>query len=181
MRIFRNREDSLKFGMSFFFIIGSILGTLFCNFMTDDMKLGLTAVEHEIITTSSLTSLDFTTLLVRVLSKRVWILLLFFLISMTTVSLPITMAGCGYFGFSTATLLCTLTMSYGAKGLIQYLAMMFPQYLMYVPAMYVLLWWMPAYERRLTLLSAALLVALVFFGSCLETLVNPWFLALFKF
>lgn len=181
MRIFRNKEDGLKFRLSFFLIAGSILGTLFCNMMTDEMKLGLTVMEKSSVTVAALSKMDFTGLLVRILPKRLWTLGLVLLVAATPMASVLMMLVAGYCGFSNAVMVCSLTMGTGVLGIVRYLVLGFPQCLFYIPAAYLLLWWMPANEKHLTVLSVLFLIGLTALGAVVESLVNPWVIAIMPF
>ena len=176
MRLFRSREDSLRFGLSFFLILGAVLGSMFCNGMSEDMKKELQVLEQSMVTTATLSKIDATQLFMRVAVKRLTALLFAFLVSMTSVANVGTMLILTYLGFSAAVMVCALTMNAGLLGIWQYLLLVFPQCLLYVPAGYVILWWMPLKEKRLTVLSAIALVGLTALGALAESFVNPWFL-----
>lgn len=180
MRIFRNREDSLRFGLSFFLILGAVLGSVFCNGMNEAMKRELQILEQNLVTTAALSKVDFGQLFIRIAVKRMGALLFLFLVSATPASTAFIMMIMGYLGFSAAVIVCTLTMEAGIFGVFRYLALVFPQCLLYVPAGYVILWWMPVRGKKLTLLSGMALIAVTIVGAGAETLINPWFLAFWE-
>lgn len=180
MRIFRNREDSLKVGLSFFLIFGAVLGTVFCNGMDEAMKQELQVLEQSMITTATLAKVDFRQLFIRILMKRMSTVFFVFLVSMTSAATVFTMLAAGYLGFSAAVIVCTLTMDAGIFGVLRYLLLVFPQCLFYVPVGYVLLWWMPVNGKKLTIFSGAALTVVTIAGVAVESFVNPWFLAFFQ-
>lgn len=179
MRIFRDREDSLKFGLSFFLIFGAVLGSLFCNCMDTEMKAELYVAEQNLINRASLVRADFGTLFLRLLPRRLWQLILAFLISVTSISPILFLAAAGYLGFSAAVMVCSLTMSAGVLGIWKYILLIFPQGLFYVPAMYTVLWWMPLKKKHLTISSAIFLTIIVALGVFVEAYLNPWVLLLY--
>ena len=176
MRIMKTREDGLKIGLSFFLIFGSVLGTIFCNGMSVQMKAELQTVEQGMISAAKLAETDFLGLLLRIMPKRLGTLMLVFLISATQAAPILLMAAAGYFGFCSAALICPLTMNAGIMGVWKYFLLVFPQCMIYIPVMYLLLWWMPVNRKRLTALSAIALVGAVVLGAAAESLINPWFL-----
>lgn len=176
MRILKTREDSLKIGLSFFLILGSVLGSIVCNGMNTQMKTELHVVEQGMVSVATLVEADFPGLFLRILPKRLGTLMLVFLISATQAAPILLMAAAGYLGFCSAAMICPLTMGAGLLGLWKYLLLVFPQCLVYIPVAYVLVWWMPANRKRLTFLSATVLVAAVVLGAAAESLINPWFL-----
>lgn len=179
MRIFRNREDSLRFGLSFFLILGAVLGSIFCNGMDGAMKKELQVLEQSLVTTAMLSSVDFVRLFIRIAVKRTGALFFVFLLSATSAAAFFIMLIVCYLGFSAAVIICTLTMEAGILGVLRYFLLIFPQCLLYVPVGYVLLWWMPVKEKKLTVLSGAALMAVTIAGAAVESFINPWFLTLF--
>ena len=179
MKYVRSKEDSLKLGLSFFLLAGSVAGTIFCNRMTAEMKQELMILSQSSVTQAMLEEIDHFDLLIRILPRRIWILTVVMLAAATPVAGWCMRFVAGYAGFSNAVLLCALTMESGAKGLLRYVFLIFPQCLCYISVGYLILWWMPAKEKRFTATSILFLVTLVCVGGLLESLVNPRFLAWF--
>ena len=178
MRIFGNHEDSLKFGLSFFLVLGAVLGSLFCNGMDDEMKRELYVAEQSLVSHADLARVDFGELCFQILPRRLWQLAVMLLVSTTTFSYIWAMALVCYLGFSSAVMVSSLTMEAGIAGLWRYLLLIFPQCLVYIPVLYLLLWWMPIRKKRLTVLSSLALLFLVLLGVCAEVFLNPWLLIL---
>lgn len=178
MRIFKNKEDSLRFGLSLFLIAGSILGTVFCNWMTEDMKQELMIVKQSTasVTRAMISELDFEGLFLKILPKRIWTLTMVVLAAATPMAPWLMLLIAGYFGFSNAVMVSIWTMEKGIGGLLGYIVMIFPQCLCYIPITYLMLWWMPVKEKSLTLLSVLVLAGLTTVGAVLESFVNPWFM-----
>lgn len=179
MRIFGSREGSLRFGLSFFLILGAVLGSVFCNSMDGAMKKELQVLEQSLVTAAMLSTVDFVRLFTRVVVKRTGALFLLFLVSATPAATLFIMLIVSYLGFSAAVIICTLTMDMGVLGILRYFLLVFPQCLIYVPVGYILLWWMPVKGKKLTVLSGAALMAATVMGAAVESFVNPWFLAFF--
>ncbi len=179
MKYVRSKEDSLKLGLSFFLLAGSVAGTLFCNRMTAEMKQELMILSQSSVTQTMLEEINRYDLLLQILPRRIWILTIVMLAAATPIADWCMRFVAGYVGFSNAVLLCALTMEFGAKGLLRYILLIFPQCLCYIPTGYLLLWWMPMKEKQFTVLSILFIVILVCMGGLLESLVNPRFLAWF--
>lgn len=181
MRLFRSREDSLKFGLSFFLIAGSVCGSIFCNGISDAMKAELLVVEQHAVTAAALTDVDFSRLLVRLLWKRGGELAVLLLMFAVPAAEKLRMAVMGYLGFSMAVMICPLTMDGGVRGLLHYIGMNFPQGIFYLIIGYLILWWMPVEGKRLTVGAICVLAVILCLGVVAETYINPWLLAfLFK-
>lgn len=178
MGIFRSKEDSLTFGLSLFLIAGSILGSIFCNRMTYEMKTELHMIEQNFLAASFLSPGEVRQLFGRVLQKRLWTLTLVFLITAAPVSEILLMIAAGYLGFSIAAVVCLMTMYAGVWGLAQAVLLMVPQCLIYIPLTYILLWWMPVKGKKITVLSIAALTVLTILGVALESFINPWFVGM---
>lgn len=177
MKLLKNREDSLEAGLSFCLILGAFCGSLFCNAMSGDMKQKLTASGQSIVTASMLLEVDLWELFARVLIKRLQVLMLAFLISFTPAAIPLFLILSGLFGFSVSVMVCTLTMESGLWAIWKYALFIFPQCLFYLPVLYLLVWWLPVKNKRLTTVSMTALTVIVFLGAAAESFVNPWFLA----
>ena len=186
MKIFKSKEDSLKFGLSFFLISGSILGTLFCNGMAEETKQGMAAAfagggageQGTYILMKNLSQEDRIRLFFRVFTERMGTYLILLLMAATPMAQILLTGAMGYFGFSGGVLISVLTMKHGLKGILWYLAFHIPQAILYVPAGYLLFWEIMARKRTLSLMPIIVLTILVLGGICMETIINPRFLML---
>ena len=178
MKRIKNREDSLIFGLSFFMIACSVLGTVFCNAMNETMKSELYAMETEIVTLAAISGADMKELFLQIFLKRIRSLLLVLFISGVHFAPLIHMILTGVIGFCEAVKICSLTMNSGIWGLLKYICFWFPQGLIYIPVLYLIFWWMPVYERRWTWVSVSLLLLGIAAGAAVESMVNPWVLTL---
>ena len=176
MRIFRRREDSLRFGLSFFLILGAVLGTVFCNGMREEMKLDLCILGRQLISETTLSRIRTSDLFLRIWPKRLWILAVLCVLVSTRFSGLFLLLISGYLGGSVSMFLCPLTMEYGIWSPWKFLLLMFPQCIVYGLLSYVLLWWMPLQGKRLTGISVLLFCVGITLGAVLESLINPWFL-----
>ena len=179
MQIFRNRKDSLMVGLSFFLLLGAVCGSIFCNGMSDGMKVELQSAEQSMVTAAILQKMDFGQLFFHVLGKRLKALAVVFLVTAVPAAPHFLMALLASLGFSAAVLICPLTMDAGLLGLWRYLLLVFPQCLIYIPVGYVLLWWMPVKGKRLTVVPALVLTSGVILGAVVESLINPWIIVFF--
>lgn len=177
MRVFRSREDSLKFWLSFFLILGSVTGSIFCNRMDTGMKEELQTVERSMVTAAVLMKMDFWGLFLTVLKKRLGQLAFAFLLAMTQAAPVLFMCVSGYLGFSVSVTVCALTMESGLMGIIRFLALIFPQICFYGTVFYVLVWWMQVQGKRLTVMAGAALTAAAVLGAAAESFINPWIIA----
>ena len=179
MNLFKSKEDSLKFGLSLFLLAGSVAGTWFCNQMTEEMKAELMTLGRSTVTKTALTQVDWPDLSMQILIGRIWGVLLLMLAASTPIAVWWMRFAIGYIGFANAVLVCVTTMEHGVGGLLRYMMLIFPQCICYIPVGYLLMWWIPAKEKRMTPASVLFLLALVSVGGLLEGVVNPRVLAWF--
>lgn len=109
--IHRHRRfwDSQMFWLSFFLFLGTVLGTVFFNKMSAEMKSTLESWFSGILTSSEIVSADRYSLFVGVLKKRfVWILL-GILICQAVFARILFYAGAVYLAFTSAIAVCVLT------------------------------------------------------------------------
>lgn len=177
MNDLKNKKDSLRIGLSFFLILGAVLGSVFCNMMSGTMKEELVIMESSMVSASVLKSVDFSGLFMRVLFERLSQLFLIFLFAMTPIAPILFLMVCAYLGFSSAVMVCALTMDAGILGLVHYLIVISPQCLFYVPVIYTLVWWLPQEEKKLGILPVSALTVMVALGAAAESLFNPWLAA----
>ena len=174
-----SKKGSLEFWLSFFLMLGAVLGSLFCNRMDGQMKEELHALEGSMLSGAILLKMDFGELFFKVAARRFGQLLFVLLTAMTPVARAASLFLSGYLGFSSAVMVCALTMDAGLMGIVQYVSLMFPQGIFYMAIYYVVFWWMPREQKHLTLAAAVLLMALTAAGAAAESFVNPWIAALF--
>ena len=178
MKQFRNREDSLRFGLSLFLLIGSIAGTIFCNRMDEEMKGELLNLERSMISTSILQSLDLEELYFRVFWCRLREIVFLLLLSATKAAYFGFLIASAVLGFFAAVLVSSMTMRRGIFGLIEFLSFVFPQAVIYLGEFYILAWWMPVRRKGFTWSLAALFLCTTIVGALMESFLNPWIVAL---
>ena len=179
MNIFKSKEDSLKFGLSLFLLAGSLAGTWFCNQMTEEMKAEILVIGQSTVTKAALEQVNWQDLLIQILPGRIWGVLLLMLAASTPIAVWCMRLAAGYIGFSNAVYMSVLTMDYGMSAPLYYILLLFPQCICYIPVGYLLMWWIPAKEKRFTPGSVFFLLGMICAGGLLESLVNPRVLAWF--
>ena len=177
MKFLRSRKDSLEFWLSFFLILGSAAGCIFCNGMDDSMKGELMAAESSMVTASVLLKLDFAGLFLAVLGRRLGEFFLLLLMAMSRAASFFFLGVSAYLGFSVSVMICAMTMDGGLLGIFRYLALIFPQGLFYGGIFYVVVWWMQEKEKQLTAAAAVVLLGAALLGAAAESFINPWIVA----
>lgn len=174
--------DSQMFWLSFFLFAGAVIGTVFCNKMSAEMKSTLESWFSGIFTPAEMVSSDRYSLFVGVLKKRfVWILL-GILICQTVFSRILFYAGAVYLAFTSSIAVCALTMHAGGYGILRFFGLIFPQGIFYALAGY-LLWILAAGsadgKEKIRLWLMIFFMAL---GIGSEIFINPEFSAwIFRF
>ncbi len=125
--------------------------------------------------------------------KRILVVLGMAVLCTTYLGLVVCAGAVGWYGMSVGAYLSALALRYGLKGIFLALVGVFPQYLLYVPAMLALLGWCESlyrgiYSRSISadladkgfwpgkVGSLALILGAVTVGCLLEAYVNPRFL-----
>lgn len=179
MNAIRNREDSCYLRLSLFLLLGAVLGTLFCNLMDGQMKAELGVFEGSLLSAAALQRVEFSGLFFQVAKRRLSELFFVLLVELTPVSQILLMGAAGYLGFSMAVMVSALTMEAGLMGILRFLALVFPQCLVYIPILYLLFLWVPGREKTIRPPVAAALLVAVLLGSGIEAYINPWIVAVF--
>lgn len=178
--IHRHRRfwDSQMFWLSFFLFLGTVLGTVFFNKMSAEMKSTLESWFSGILTSSEIVSADRYSLFVGVLKKRfVWILL-GILICQAVFARILFYAGAVYLAFTSAIAVCVLTMHAGIYGILRFFGLVFPQGFFYILAAY-LLWTMVVEQADgKEKIRLWMMVFFMVLGIISEIFINPNFSAL---
>ena len=170
--------DSQMFWLSFFLFAGAMIGTVFCNRMSMEMKSTLESWFSGILTPTEMMSADRYSLFVGVVKKRyVWILF-GILVCQTVFSRILFYAGAVYLAFTSAVTVCALTMHAGGYGILRFFGLIFPQGIFYALAGY-LLWTVVSepVDGKEKLRSWAMIIFMVL-GILSEIFINPWISAL---
>lgn len=161
------------FGLSFFMLLGAVCGSVFCNIMSMEMKKNLQLTMRSMLSDLIFREEGASALFGKILTNRMKELFFLFLISAVPVAGYFRLLFMGYWGFATAMFLCPLTMNAGIMGIVHAFLLVFPQYIFYIAAGYILFWWMPLKGKNLTAASVIFLTMLVFAGVILESILNP--------
>ena len=165
--------DSQMFWLSFFLFAGAMIGTVFCNRMSVEMKSTLESWFSGILTPAEMMSADRYSLFVGVVKKRyVWILF-GILVCQTVFSRILFYTGAVYLAFTSAVTVCALTMYAGGYGILHFFGLIFPQGIFYALAGYLL--WIVVSEPmdgKEKFRSWAMIVFMVL-GILSEIFINP--------
>ena len=150
-----------------------MIGTVFCNRMSTEMKSMLESWFSGILTPAEMMSADRYSLFVGVVKKRyVWILL-GILVCQTFFSRILFYAGVVYLAFTSAVTVCALTMHAGGYGILRFFGLIFPQGIFYALAGY-LLWTVVSepVDGKEKLRSWAMIIFMIL-GILTEIFINP--------
>ena len=150
-----------------------MIGTVFCNRMSTEMKSMLESWFSGILTPAEMISADRYSLFVGVVKKRyVWILL-GILVCQTFFSRIMFYAGAVYLAFTSAVTVCALTMHAGGYGILRFFGLIFPQGIFYALAGY-LLWTVVSepVDGKEKLRSWAMIIFMIL-GILTEIFMNP--------
>ena len=165
--------DSQMFWLSFFLFAGAMIGTVFCNRMSVEMKSTLESWFSGILTPAEMMSADRYSLFVGVVKKRyVWILF-GILVCQTVFSRILFYTGAVYLAFTSSVTVCALTMHAGGYGIMRFFGLIFPQGIFYALAGYLL--WIVVSEPmdgKEKFRSWAMIVFMVL-GILSEIFINP--------
>ena len=173
-----------------FFVVGLVAGMFIVN-IGKSILLGDTGLfnEHMLYQMKDM-SLDGNALFCYVFRKRIGRLLILAVISTTYLGMAACMGAALWYGMSAGAFLTALALRYGLKGILLALVSIFPQYLLYVPAVLAMLPWcrelfrgiyvrgdFSAGDKGFLLKKAGRLagiLAAVITGCLLEGYINPW-------
>jgi stage II sporulation protein M len=177
------------------FIIGLVLGVILMNagkalFLDKTGLLDETALYQ-----MKYMTIDSNALFLYVLWNRLKTVLFLLILATTYLGVPVVGGAAAWYGFSGGMYLSALVIRYGMKGIFFAITSIFPQYLIYIPAMLGLLLWceklsrslystdtvLPESTGRAAILRRAvtllMILAAFLVGCLLESYVNPYFLS----
>ena len=174
----RRFGDSQMFWLSFLLFSGTVLGTVFCNKMSAEMKSTLASWFSGILTSSEIMSMDRYSLFAGVLKKRLVWILLGLLICQAFFARILLYTGAMYLAFTSSVAVCALTMHTGGYGILRFFGLILPQGFFYASAGYLL--WRVAEKtadggEKIRLWTMAFFMIL---GIVSEIFINPAFSAL---
>lgn len=160
--------------------IGCILGTLFANIFGVKYISTWGIFNSDYFEKYSSVVINGKGLWIYIIKNRVQDIVLLGLLCMTPISIPAIMGYVGYMGASMGLVISVCSMQYGFFGLIIYLVSVFPQYIFYGLALFVIIKAISSnsnykrYNDRIKKLGiAAIVMLLMVLGSVGEAFVNP--------
>lgn len=153
------------------FLIGIAAGTVWVGLMPDSLQAQLNLF-GQAQTAALLPNTD-PGLFFRIFLRREAQAGFLWLIGMTAFSVPALFLTAAYGGFSAAALLSLFTVQAGLFGLPLYLATLFPQAFLYLPAVFVLFFWGLEPFKKTHLAGFLVLSAVIALGALAECFLNP--------
>lgn len=182
-------RDRLPFG--YIFLAGLVAGIITMNFGKSILLEDTGLLDADALSRLSAVNFGGSAFFAFILRKRMVMMGAFAVAATTYLGIAACVIGAGWYGFSAGAFVAAGVLRYGVKGFLLTLAAVFPQYLIYGPAIYGLFLWCEKtyrmiYDRNyfpekkqkapvLTgrALSLLALTALMLAGCALESFVNP--------
>lgn len=121
-------------------LLGVLLGTIFANLFKDIYLSDITLTNSMNISKINTLQINYGSLLKFVLENNYKKYFLLWILSATVIGIPFMVLFIVYHGFCTGFIISISTMQYGLKGILLFLAYIFPQYLIYIPIYIFALW-----------------------------------------
>lgn len=135
------RLDSGQRNILALFCVGLLAGILVINIGKSILLESTGLFDEDTLYRMKYMTVDSSALFCYILRKRIGRLLILAVLSTTYLGLVACMGTVFWYGMSAGILLASLTVRYGVKGIMLAVLSVFPQYLIYVPAMFVMLAW----------------------------------------
>lgn len=178
------------------FLAGILLGIFVMNLGKNVILENSSLLNEETLYRVKYMTVDNHALFRYVLRKRLALVLILGVLATTYLGIPVCMATAFWYGMSSGAFLAVLTARYGLKGVLFALAGIFPQYLLYVPAMAILLTWCVDINRSIyfkgyrekeniryllptRIVRYFLVIVIVILGCMVEAFCNPGILMAF--
>ncbi len=175
------------------FCIGVVAGILVMNMGKSVLLKGTGLFDEDTLYHMKYMTIDSRAFFFYIFRKRILVVLGMAALCTTYLGLVVCAGAVGWYGMAAGAYLSALALRYGFKGILLSLVGVFPQYLLYVPAMLALLGWCESlykgiYSRSISAELAekgflpgkvgklALILGVVILGCYLEAYVNPKFL-----
>lgn len=178
------------------FLFGFFIGVFFMNFWKSILLTDAGFLDEEMLYQMKYTQIDTGLFFFYVLKKRLASFFLLAVMATTCLGIAVTYGAFVWYGFAGGSFMAAVCLRYGLKGILLLCAAFLPQYLLYVPAFWLLLSWcyqicctlyFPAkvyggwedtYRSKKAFLLAKgvqllVLLAVVITGIILESYVNP--------
>ena len=175
------------------FMAGLLAGVLTMNFGKSFLLENTGLLDEYTLYHMKYMTVDSSALFVFVLKKRMGSALALTVLSTTYLGLLVCGGAVFWYGLSAGSFLAALMIRYGLKGLLLAVASVFPQYLLYVPAVLSLLLWCERLNRSIyfnryspleergviqpgQILKFLLILGVLLLGCLLESFCNPYIL-----
>ena len=175
------------------FCVGLVIGIFVLNIGKRLLVENTTLLDEYTLYQMKYMTVDCNALFWYVFRRRIFALLIVLILSTTYLGLVICRGAVIWYGFSAGIFLATLIIRYGLKGILLAGVSIFPQYILYVPAMIMLLSWCEVLfrgiycrngeevvENKKTAMARAgkvfLIIVVMAVGCLLESYVNPYIL-----
>ena len=191
MRIAGKRAGTGRIPVLQLFVAGILAGILIMN-IGESILLDNTGVfDEDVLYHIKYLTVDYNALFCYVLRKRLMTILILAVLSTTYLGLAICVGTVLWYGTAAGGLLAVMIIRYGMKGILLAAACMFPQYLLYFPAMFAFLSWGESVYGSIYLRGAlepeknvfikkimqlAGIIGMIIAGCVMEGFVNPFIL-----
>lgn len=187
MRIQKYRLQEGKLPLATIFTVGIFAGMILVNFGKSILLENTGLLDEYTLYHMKYMTVDGSALFYYILKQRLSGLLILAVLSTTYLGLVV----CGgitlWYGMCAGVFLATAVIRYGLKGILLVVVGIFPQYLIYVPAMVVMLFWCQNLYRGIyldrtysfqpkCLLQLVVIFFAFFVGCVLESFLNPYLL-----
>lgn len=122
------------------FMIAFLCGILFANLFAKDYIGNVGILSDYFLNKYKYMEINQSELFLYVLEKRIVPFLILGTLGITSFGIILQFGVAGWFGFSAGLFLSAATMKYGFKGILLCIGSIFPQYLIYIPALMVLMY-----------------------------------------
>lgn len=141
------QSGSLPFGS--IFLVGLVAGILIMNFGKSVLLENTGLLDENTLYHMKYMTVDSNALFCYVLQKRLGSVLVLGILATTYLGLAVCVGTAFWYGMSAGAFLAALTIRYGIKGIIFAMVSVFPQYLLYAPALAALLLWCEQTNRSI--------------------------------
>ena len=170
------------------FVAGLFAGILIMNIGESVLLENTGLFDEDVLYHIKYLTVDYNALFCYVLRKRLVMILILAVLSTTYLGLAICVGTVLWYGTAAGGLLAVMMIRYGMKGILLAAACLFPQYLLYFPAMFAFLSWGGSVYRNIYLRSAlepeknffikkmgqlAGIIGMTVAGCAMEGFVNP--------
>lgn len=200
MRIGTKVLQLRKLPIPFLFLVGFTFGIIVMNFGKSILLENTGLLDEYALYHMKYMTVNSNALFYYVLTQRFRVVAFLTIAATTYLGLVACAGTVMWYGTATGAFLSALVIRYGLKGILFALTGIFPQYLLYIPAMFAMLLWCEGTCRNIyfqsntlsekecptalprRLLRLLLIFLLFFIGSVLESYLNPFFMSgLLKF